>query len=134
MTDKYTAELAGFAAGLRFADIPASVRGHLTSCLLDTVGCGLYGSTLPWTRILRTTVTEVEPGGASTLWGTRETGSCLQVALVNGAAVHGFELDDLHPRSIVHPGSVVLPAALAVSEYVGGISGRDLITPGVAGY
>ncbi len=54
--------------------------------------------------------------------------------MVNGTAVHGFELDDLHKLSIVHPGSVVVTAALALAEYVGGISGQSFITAVVAGY
>jgi aconitate decarboxylase len=133
-TAQYTSALAAFAAELRYDMIPAPVTEHLTSCLLDTVGCGLFGSTLPWTRILSRTVRGMEPDGRGTVWGTGESTSVLQAALVNGSAVHGFELDDLHPRSIVHPGSVVVPAALAAAEHVGGVAGADLITAIVAGY
>ena len=38
-----------------------------------------------------------------------------EAALVNGVAAHAFELDDYHPAKI-HPGAVVIPAALAVAE------------------
>jgi 2-methylcitrate dehydratase PrpD len=48
--------------------------------------------------------------------------------------VHGFELDDLHKRSIVHPGSVVTTAAFAVAEFLGGCPGATLLTAIVAGY
>lgn len=134
MSATSTQQLATFAAELRFDDIPRAVVEHAKLCLLDTLGCGLFGSTLPWTRILFEMSAEIEGDGDSVIWGTAGRGSCVQTALVNGAAVHGFELDDLHQRSIVHPGSVVIPAALAVAEHEGGIDGRHFLTAMVAGY
>ena len=55
-------------------------------------------------------------------------------ALANGTMVHAFELDDLHKRSIVHPGSVVITPALAVAEYLQGVSGERFLTAIIAGY
>jgi aconitate decarboxylase len=133
-----TEALATYAAELRFADLPAEVVDHVKLCLLDTVGCGLYGATLPWTRILAEGIADVDAGGPATGWGTAHRFSAPHAALVNGAAVHGFELDDLHQRSIVHPGSVVLPAVLAVAEHQATqgrtVSGREFVTAVVAGY
>ncbi|WP_421722538.1 MmgE/PrpD family protein [Alloalcanivorax xenomutans] len=54
-------------------------------------------------------------------------------ALVNGAASHVVEQDDLHNSSVLHPATVVFPAALAMAQEQGG-SGRDLIVASVAGY
>lgn len=47
-----TQRLAGFAANLTYSDIPPSVIDHIKLCLMDTLGCGIFGSTLPWGRIL----------------------------------------------------------------------------------
>jgi aconitate decarboxylase len=134
-----TGRLADFAASLRFDDIPAGVVEHVKLCLLDTIGCGLFGATLPWTRILDETISAVDTGGPASVWGSGRTLSAPHAALVNGAAVHGYELDDLHQRSIVHPGSVVVPAALAMAEHSrlisgGVVSGRALLTAVVVGY
>lgn len=129
-----TERIATFAAELSFADLPTDVVAHAKLCLLDTVACGLFGSTLPWTRLLAETVAEFDAGGPAAVWGTTSRRSAPHAALVNGAAVHGYELDDLHQRSIVHPGSVVVPAALAVAEHTGGVSGRALLVAVVAGY
>lgn len=129
-----TAELAGFASRTRFEDLPESVVAHTKLCLLDTVGCGLFGSTLPWVRILRETLAALSgERGSTPLWGTGAPTGPLDAALVNGTAVHGFELDDLHPRSIVHPGSVVTPSALAALELTPR-SGRDLLVSVAVGY
>src|SRR5262249_49300117 len=53
-------------------------------------------------------------------------------ALANGVAIHSFELDDYHNAKI-HPGAVVIAAAVPVAQRVGA-TGKDLITSIVAGY
>jgi 2-methylcitrate dehydratase PrpD len=132
--DRDTRRLAAFASSLTFGDVPRGVVDHAKLCLLDTVGCGLFGSTLSWSRILAGCVHELEPAGSSTLWGLSPKTSPTGAALVNGTMVHGFELDDLHKRSIVHLGSVVTTAALAVAESLGGCSGTRFLTAVIAGY
>ena len=129
-----TSTLAKFAASLTYDDIPPEVVSHAKLCLLDTLGCGLFGSTLPWVRIVEETVKEVDHARVAALWGSSSTVSAPGAALVNGTAIHSFELDDLHPRSIVHPGAVVVSAALASAAHHGEISGQQLITAVVAGY
>src|SRR5262249_7012947 len=54
-------------------------------------------------------------------------------ALVNGAASHVVEQDDLHNSSVVHPGTVVFPAVFAAAQETGA-SGREMIVSTVAGY
>ena len=135
----YTSRLASFAANLGYDDLPPAAVAHAKLCLLDTLGCGLYGSTLPWSRILLDTSEALGRGGPGTAWGSGRPLSAPDAALVNGTAVHGLELDDLHKHSIVHPGSVVLPAALALAEHEAAAhgtvtSGRQLLTAVVAGY
>lgn len=57
----------------------------------------------------------------------------MDAAFVNGAYGHGFEYDDAHGPSASHPGSCVIPAALAIGEELGS-SLEDVITAMVAGY
>ncbi|WP_134534202.1 MmgE/PrpD family protein, partial [Pseudomonas aeruginosa] len=54
-------------------------------------------------------------------------------ALVNGAASHVVEQDDLHNSSVLHPAAVVFPAAMAAAQDLGR-SGAELILAAVAGY
>jgi aconitate decarboxylase len=129
-----TRALAEFASTLSYGDVPGDVIDHIKLCILDSLGCGLYGATLPWSVILRDTISAVDQGTAGTLIGSAERLGVVHAALVNGAAIHAFELDDLHPQSIVHPGSVVIPAALAAAEQRGHVPGTELITAIVAGY
>lgn len=126
--------LGHFVAGLTYDDLPADLVEHAELCLLDTVGCGLFGSTLEWSRILDRTLARVDAGAASVVWGTGSRLGPLNAALANGAAVHGFELDDLHKESILHAGSVVAPAVFAAADIRGDVPGTEILTALVAGY
>ncbi|NIU62583.1 MAG: MmgE/PrpD family protein, partial [Pseudomonas stutzeri] len=46
---------------------------------------------------------------------------------------HLVEQDDLHNSSVLHPATVVFPAALAAAQDLGK-SGRELLVASVAGY
>ena len=45
-----TRDLAAFASNLRFADIPHEAVERMKLSVLDSIGCCLFGATLPWTR------------------------------------------------------------------------------------
>jgi len=103
-------------------------------CLIDTIGCGLFGSTLPWGKILGKFAKDLGGKKESTLLGMKYKASAPNAALANGTMIHGFELDDIHRLSIIHPGSVTLPAALAIGESRKECTGEKFLTPMVAGY
>ncbi len=133
-TAQYTAQVADWAAGLSFDDLPAGVVRDAKRLLLDGVGCALFGSTLQWPKVLTKFVEEVEGAGPVTIWGTTARASIIDAAMVNGTAVHSFELDDAHPRGgKQHVGSVVIPAIIGYAEQFGGVSGRDALAAMVAG-
>src|SRR5580704_8880458 len=126
-------ELVSFAHGLALGDLPVDAIARAKTCVLEATGCGLFGSTQPWSRILLAEMTaEGAPGGCAVL-GTSATLAAPAAALVNGTAIHRFELDDLIAESITHPAACVIPAALAAGEAVGA-SGARLIEAIVAGY
>lgn len=134
MNQSPTRALAQFASELTYEKVPTSVIEHAKICLLDTFGCGLFGSTLPWARIVADFARELGEKQESTVWGRDFKVSAPNAALANGTAVHSFELDDLHKTAIIHPGGVAIPPALAVAEKVGGCDGKEFLTAVVAGY
>ena len=134
LLENATRDLAAFASRLRFEDIPAPVVERMKDCVLDAVGCCLHGVTLPWTRKVQEMVLSEGAAPAASIFGGGGKTSVSQAVLVNATAGHAFELDDIHKESIVHPGSLALPVAMALAEAAGGVSGRDLITGMVAGY
>ena len=128
-----TMRLAEWIAGLRPTDIPAPTRRVLRYAILDTLGCALQGQQMPWTEIVARWVRSGGVGGPATVWGEPITSlRTTDAALVNGVAAHAFELDDYHQTKL-HPGAVVVPAALAVAERLN-TSGEALLTAVAAGY
>jgi len=129
-----TRDLAAFAATLKFEDIPREAIEHIKYCALDSIGCCLFGVTLPWTRHVQAMVEEEGAKPVASIFGSGKKTSIADAVLVNSTAGHAFELDDIHKESIVHPGSLATPVALAYAEAAGGLPGRDVVTGMIAGY
>ncbi len=129
-----TRDLARFGATLRYEDIPAEAVARIKLSLLDSLGCCLFGATLPWTRKVAELADAEQAKPVATLIGLGRQTSPALAALVNGTSGHAFELDDIHKESIVHAGSIATPVALGLAESKGKVSGRDLLTAMVAGY
>ncbi len=131
--DNHSARLVEHLADLKPSLLDGPIGNNATMALLDTVGCGLYGANQQWGRILREQVLGEGSRGKATLFGESITVAPSRAALANGTASHGFELDDIIQGALVHPGAVVIPAALAMAEYTG-VSGERLLLGIVAGY
>ncbi len=134
LLENATRDLAQFAATLRFEDIPRAAVERIKLSVLDSIGCCLFGATLPWTRQVAALAQAEQAQPVAALMGTGRKSSVALAALVNGTAGHAFELDDIHKESIIHCGSLATPVALAFAEQQGGACGRDVITAMVAGY
>jgi 2-methylcitrate dehydratase PrpD len=127
-------ELASFLSALRFDDLPDEVVERTKELFLDWVASALAGKNARPVRIFEQFAETMGPAeGPSEILPSRRRTSPLFAALVNGAASHVVEQDDLHNASVFHPATVVFPAALAAAQHTGA-SGRDLITASVAGY
>jgi 2-methylcitrate dehydratase PrpD len=126
--------LATFAANLRFEDIPQPVIQRAGDLFLDWFGSALAGKNARAVEAIECFAKSMGPAsGPSEVLISRRATSPLFAALVNAAASHFAEQDDVHNGSVFHPGTVVFPPALAVAQSLG-ISGRDLLTAAVAGY
>ena len=118
---------AAWASGLRIESIPPSVRARLCAAVRDAIGCALHGSTLPWTIATRDAFARSSPHSGATVLGTDLRLPAPVAAIVNGSAVHAFELDDFNERAAgVHASASVVPALLALAE-LRPLSGGDFI-------
>ena len=126
-------KLGEWVSGLKLADIPQDVADHLKVCLLDSMGCGLFGAAQPWGVFAGNVAVSMSRGGGSSLFVRTERVSPADAALANGTAIHGFELDDAHVSSSHHPGAATVPAVLAVAE-ARDASGADALVALAAGY
>ena len=76
----------------------------------------------------------IEEGGTAqaTIFGRRERVPASTAALVNGAAGHSLDFDDIDGEMYGHPSVVLVPALFAVAESIGA-SGEDVVCAYVAG-
>jgi 2-methylcitrate dehydratase PrpD len=128
-----TRALALAACGLAFEALPPDVVVLARHCLLDWLGVTLAGSGEPLARILRSQA--LEEGGnpqASLLPGGEKLPARL-AAMVNGAASHALDYDDVHLGMGGHPTVPVMPAVLALAE-AAGAPGQEFVTAFVAGF
>jgi 2-methylcitrate dehydratase PrpD len=103
-------------ANLSMSQLPEAVTAQAARSLLDNLACGLFGACFPWGKAVAAHAMDEGAGGKATLFGRTERVSPSLAALANGTMIHGFELDDIILGSLAHPGTVVIPAALAVAE------------------
>jgi 2-methylcitrate dehydratase PrpD len=128
-----TRVLAQKASTLRYNDLPAPVRELARQCVLDCLGVALAGVEDPLVRILLDEMTDAGGAPQASVIGQSARLPALSAALVNGAAAHALDYDDVHMAMPGHPSVAVLPGLLALAELKGS-SGREVITAFVAGY
>jgi 2-methylcitrate dehydratase PrpD len=130
-----TVQLAEYAAGLRYEDLPPAVVQRAKDCIADTVATILFGVDLPWSRIIVDYAKRNGAGGRSRILGAGDVPlHAPSAALANGAIAHAFEMDNLtQPNSGSHPGATTFSAALAIAQERG-LSGRETIVGVVAGW
>ena len=131
--------LAQYAANLQFSDIPTRVIRKTEDLLVDWVGSALAGkgaraveSVAKFTAQMSPVQNQAYPGSAEILIH-RTFSSPMFAAMVNAAASHVVEQDDVHNASVFHPATVVFSPALAVAQAIGA-SGQEFLTACVAGY
>ncbi|MBI3966984.1 MAG: MmgE/PrpD family protein [Chloroflexi bacterium] len=125
--------LAELTIQLRYEDLPESVRRRAVDAVLDTLGCMLAGSRNESSQSMYRYVRAVEAAPRSTVVGTDVRTAPALAALANGTSSHSMELDDTAEKAVLHPGVVVIPAAMAIAE-IQGVSGADFLAAVVAGY
>ena len=100
--------------------------------LLDWVGCTVAGARESDAERVRG-LAQAEGTGACSIIGGARAGP-QAAALANGPAGAILEMDDVDRRALLHPGPVVMPAALALAEHLGVTSGDALLDAVVRGY
>lgn len=126
MTD-LTRQLSRWVASVRFDDLPREVVERTERHLLDALAAAVVGHDRPWTRGVRAYAAAESPAGRSTVLPSGPGLRPEWAALVNGTAMHGFEIDDYALPGLSHPSCTVVPAALALAQEVGG-DGLRLLT------
>ncbi len=126
--------LTDFVHNLVYDDLSAEVV-HMTKALyLDWLGSALAGASAAPVAALRGFTDSMGPGDGPAQALDRLSGtSAYFAAMLNAAASHVVEQDDVHNGSVFHPATVVFPPLLALAQSRP-VHGRDFIAAAVAGY
>src|SRR6187551_2168914 len=117
-------ELAAFLTRQSYADLPAKAIEHAEMLVASTIASAALGSTIVSAKIIR--ALEVERGG------TAEKLPVAAAARVNAVMSDAAASDDSDLRNIVHTGTPVCTAALAVAEKTGA-TGPEVLAAIVVG-
>lgn len=126
-------DLARFAVGVNTQNLDPEVIKFAKVDILDTLSCGLAGSSAPAIEDVSELVREW--GGAPQadmfVWGGKFPAH--HAAWVNSGMCHARDYDDTHDAAILHAGVSIVPAAIAAGQLRGNFSGSELIASVVAG-
>lgn len=116
------------ARHVRSAEVTNDVRAVTRRALIDAVGVMAAASGLgEGCEAFAALAKESGEGGPCTVLGFGFRTSPVMAAFANGAMAHALDFEDTHDATLVHPHAAVVPAALAVAEFAGGVSGRDFL-------
>jgi 2-methylcitrate dehydratase PrpD len=121
-------QIARHVVGTGFDDLPPHVVDVTKRSLLDSLGVTLAASSLgEGVSAFADLAREAQSERGATVIGFGFKAAPAMAAFANGAMAHALDYEDTFDPALMHPNAAVIPAALAVAESVGTISGRDLI-------
>jgi 2-methylcitrate dehydratase PrpD len=131
--DSVTARLARYMAAARDRPLPDDVLVECRRRILDTFAAMVSGARMNPGIMAAKYVRGLGGAPQASVIGTEFRTTAVNAALANGMCAHADETDDFEPVTKAHPGSSVVPAALAVAEREGS-SGEAFVRATALGY
>jgi 2-methylcitrate dehydratase PrpD len=121
--------LSEYVAKTRYSDLPKEAVEVTKMAILDAIGVTLGAGTIG--EGCKTFVDLAKAGGGkkeSTIIGFGTKVPSYMAAFANGAMAHALDFEDAHEGALVHSNAAAVPAALALAEALGHVTGKELIT------
>src|SRR5204863_6797680 len=123
---------AAWANDWRSKPVPPEVLHHAKRAVIDWHAALFPGAVMPPATLLEKALRdELDKGDAMLALGRRAT--LRADALINGAAAHTVEVDDIFREGIYHPGAPTIAAALALAQSRQ-VSGEAFLRAVIVGY
>ncbi|MEA2030549.1 MAG: MmgE/PrpD family protein [candidate division Zixibacteria bacterium] len=134
MTDKtISQQIAEFAVGLKYEDLPDNVVNEVKRFLYDSIGCSYGGYHTKDVNILREIYTDMGGKKEAMLLGFGDKMPAVNATLVNSLMIRALDFNDIYWKEDPSHPSDLIPAALAVGEMVNA-SMKDVIVAIVLAY
>ncbi len=124
---------ADYAASLSSAELPEDARHAAKRAIIDWFSSTLRGGMVAPATMMADAYADSLGHGKAVLYPSGQTTDARTAALINGAAVHTIEFDDIFRDGLYHPAAPVISAALALAQSKGK-DGNNLIRAVIAGY
>ncbi len=131
-------ELSEFIVNLKYDDIPEIAIEKAKLCFLDFLGVTYRGSNEKSSKIAIKTINHLfnsnchENDQLTSIIGHGRF-NLLNAGFINGISSHCLDLDDGHRIAQLHPGTVVFPSSLAISEQLN-LDGYEFLESVICGY
>jgi 2-methylcitrate dehydratase PrpD len=130
-------QLAHWIADFDGTRVPSGIIEYAKMLILDQIGCQVAGRQFKWSRAVEKATALSFTGTDAFALGPKRRVDVMPaaaLAFVNSALGHAFEADDTHTSASIHPGSIIIPAVMAVGRGNRQLHGRDLLSATIAGY
>ncbi|MFQ6114015.1 MAG: MmgE/PrpD family protein [bacterium] len=126
-------QIAKFALGLQYKDLPPKVVDEVKRFLYDSIGCAFGGYTTNDVQIVRNIYAELGGKPEATVIGSGDKIPAYNATLLNSLMVRALDFNDIYWKQDPSHPSDLIPVALAVGER-GRKSAKDVITAIVLAY
>jgi 2-methylcitrate dehydratase PrpD len=130
---QYSQQCTSFVHALSYREIPEETLLKMKGFFLDYLGCAVGGYSQTQAMPAKSYLQKLGGSHQCSAIGQSQLTSISSAAFFHGYLGHILEMDDVDRESITHPGTVVIPAALAVGEWRNS-NGKALLTSLIAGY
>ncbi len=130
----FSSVYADFVVNTRYDDLEPEVIHQAKKLILDLMGVSLAGYQLmEFARMLVGYMAGLGGTPEATIIRTKKKFPAVNAALANAACAHALDMDDGHRFAALHPGTVIIPAAIAAAE-LSQANTKKLIAGIVVGY
>ncbi len=125
-----TQRMASFISTAKFEDVPTPAINLAKLCLLDAVGCAIYGTTRPLGKMMTSLVDELGGKPVARVVGTNIQTNSVNAAMANGTLGHSEDFDDYGAG---HQAVTLMPVVLALGEELR-VSGKQALLSYAVGF
>ncbi len=116
-----------------FEDSPQEVKQKVKICVMDLIGSLIAGSQTNAFKLASKLSQNIWSGRDSTILLENKRCNCIGATFANSVAANAIDIDDGFRLVKGHPGSLIIPAALAVGESLKK-SGKEVLEAIIVGY